>query len=292
MNCEDISRATGSDYCYAYRELLHQATAEQVASYCEATRRGFVPIASAFASEANSLWILRHYLAIKFVAAASLLVGSSTYSADRNLLMGVPYFNYYALLNICRAYLMTSPQVIWDGVKTVKMSHGNILNQTANFMSALDPMRRTVWHKQFATLREHRELFSYRFPLSGPDLVEGEALDPERVASLARLIGELASLNTECFEAVLRTHTRQDFTMLPISDHTWASAYALAGQTVIDPLDRYRFGKFLTSWRTVSTLEVMTSDGLIDDLYGQWTAQEDRLDRFDPDQCSNLILAL
>ncbi len=287
-------RATGSAYCYAYRELPRQATSAQVTKYCASTRRLFAPIAKGFTAQDNSRWVLRHYLAVKFATAASLLAGSADFAFDRNLLMGVPYFNYYAVLNTCRAYLLTSPHVQWGGRKTVEMTHESILNRTAEYMRPLDPARRVAWRKHLETLRAHRELFSYRFPLSGPDLVGREALAPDAAADLARLIAELASINSECFQAALEKHASNDLPVLPLPDHAWASAYQIAGTPADDPRDRYRFGKFVQSWRTVSTLEVMCSDGLMDDLYGSWTdsSREDDESGFDPDRYSRLILAL
>lgn len=106
---DDIRRATGSAYCYAYRELPRQATSEQISNYCASTRRLFAPITKSFGARDNSVWVLRHYLSLKFVTAASLLAGSAQYAFERNLLIGVPYFNYYAVLNACRADLLTSP---------------------------------------------------------------------------------------------------------------------------------------------------------------------------------------
>jgi hypothetical protein len=108
---DEIAAATGSDYCYAYRELPIQATVEQVRQYCRQARKLFAPIARAFTPEDNVHWVLRHYLAIKLATAAALLAGSAEYSFDRNLLTAVPYFNYYAVLNACQAYLLTSPHV-------------------------------------------------------------------------------------------------------------------------------------------------------------------------------------
>ena len=110
---DDIVAATGSVYCYHYTELLRQASVSQIGHYCSTTRRLFAPIAKGFDEDANSRWMLRHYLAIKFATAANMLAGSATYAYDHNLLLSVPYFNYYTVLNACRAYLLTSPHVIW-----------------------------------------------------------------------------------------------------------------------------------------------------------------------------------
>lgn len=294
MTNEDILHASRSSYCIGYHELLREADANQVTRYCDTTRRLFTPIAKALTPEDNSRWLLRHYLSIKFATATALLAGSAAFAYERNLLMGVPYFSYYALLSACRAYLLTSPQIMWDGAKTIEMTHQNIMNRTADYMRALDPSRRVDWRSQMATLRDRRELFSYRFPLSGPHFVGRSALDPAPAANLSRLIAELAALNTECFDAVLSKHVGEKMPIVDLPDHDWAMAYKLAGMDEVDPLDKDRFGKLRRGWGTVSPLHVLTSDGMMDDLYGSWAdpEREDGFDGFDPDDYSGLILGL
>ncbi|MGZ2411129.1 hypothetical protein ACUXST_000526 [Sphingomonas sp. F9_3S_D5_B_2] len=291
-NLDDIHRATGSDYCYHYSELPRQASLEQIRNYCADRRQMFAPIAKAFDAAANSRWVLRHYLAIKFATAANMLAGSSVYARDHNLMLAVPYFNYYAVLNACRAFLLTSPPVEWNGRDTVEMTHAKILNLTGDYMRALDPTRRNESNAQLERLRGHRELFSYRFPLSGRGLTGGEAFDCEAAISLGRLIAELASLNSECLDASLRKHASMELPVGKISDHEWASAYELSGVSLPDTDDQYRFDKYVRGWRTVSPLEVMTSDGLIEDIYGNWKDPDDRPGMFDPDESHNIILAL
>ncbi len=294
MTNDDILHASRSRYCIGYRELLIEADVSHVSRYCDTTRRLFTPIAKAFTPEDNSRWLLRHYLAIKFATAAALFAGSAAFAYERNLLMGVPYFSYYALLSACRAYLLTCPQVVWSGAKTVEMNHENILNRTADYMRALDPSRRIGWRSQMAVLRDRRELFSYRFPMSGPLFVGRRAFNPEPSTGLARLIAELAALNTECFDAVLSKHAGDDMPVVDLPDHDWAIAYELAGDHEVDTADKQRFGKLRRGWRTVSPLHVMTSDGMIDDLYGSWTDPDGEEDSkgFNPDAYSGLILQL
>ncbi len=135
-------------------------------------------------------------------------------------------------------------------------------------MRALDPSRRVGWRSQMAVLRDRRELFSYRFPMSGPDFVGRSAFNPAPSTGLTRLIAELAALNTECFDAVLSKHAGEDMPVVDLPDHDWAIAYELAGNHEVDPFDKERFGKLRRGWRTVSPLHVMTSDGMMDDLCG------------------------
>lgn len=292
MRDEEIRKATGSDYCYDYRALLEQADIAAVRRYCQDRRARFAPIAKAFDTQANSFWVLRHYLAIKFATAANMLAGSAAYAHDHNLMLAVPYFNYYTVLNACRAFLLTSPQVEWDGKNTLQMTHQKIINCTADYMRELDPARRETWHKQLETLREHRELFSYRFPLSGTELAGNAAFDVAAAIAFGRLIAELASLNSECLDGALRKHASMELPVAPLADHEWTTAYEIAGVTTPDRDDRYRFSKLVRSWKTVAPLEVMFSDGLADDIYGNWTDADDRPDMFDPDDTHNIILAL
>lgn len=293
MICDDdIYAATGSDYCIGYRALRSEATLEQMQAYCTRAKALFVPIAKAFTPDDNSRWLLRHYLAVKFASASALMAGSAQYAYDHNLMMAVPYFNYYTVLNACRAYLMTAPQLSWEGQKTVEMTHEKILNCAADYMRNLDPGRRLSWRVQMAAYRDQRTLFSYRFPLSGPDFIGRDALDPTAAIALAQLVAELGALNSECFDGVLKKHVDENIAVTELSDHHWARLYALAGEEEIDHADRHRFGKLRQQWRRVSPLHVLVSDGMMDDLFGSWT-NPDRVDGdggFDPDECSSLIL--
>jgi len=295
MNNDDIRKATGSSYCLGYPQLIQDSDLVQVTRFCDAAREKFRPIAKTnFTPETNSRWLLRHYLAIKFATAAALMAGSADYAQRHNLLMGVPYFNYYAVLSACRAFLFTSPHVEWEGENTVVMTHEKILNLTSDLMRPLDPQRRESWRGQMAGLRSMRELYSYRFPLSGPRLLRDEAFDPGPATELARLIAELASLNSECFDAMLSKYAPAEIAAVDLPEHEWAEVYKLVGEDVYDPADGERFYKLRTRWGRVSSLESMVSDGLYDDLYGSWhnDVEDPNVKPFAPDDYSRLILAL
>lgn len=288
----DIIELTGSNYCYDYNELPYRATRAQVKGYCEATKRQFIPQAKALTNRSNSLWVLRHYLAMKFVMSASILSGSGIYARDHNLLMAVPYFNYYSLLNCCRGFLMTCPDLSWNGEKTVEMTHSKILNLTGDLLKRLDKKRAPIWTKMLHEARDCRELFSYRFPATGLDFAKGNALDPDGAADLARLIAELAMLNSECFDACLEKYASGSFTVPALTDHEWATTYNIAGGSATDRDDQLRFGKYVFHWGRVSTLEVMATDGLVEDFYGSWHDGNAAPTDFDPDEYMQHLLAL
>lgn len=288
----DIRKLTGSDYCYHYEELPVAATEEQIQAYCLAIKTQFFPIAKALDERTNAIWSLRYYLAVKFASAAAILSGSAEYARDRNLLLGVPYFNYYCLLNCCRSFLLTSPDIEWAGTATLEMSHTKIINRTADLMKRLDRNPDRRWQERLEAARDYRELYSYRFPARGARLVDNAAFDTEGVARFARLIAELAMLHSECFDASLAKNGPEIKNVPVIADQDWVEAYDVAGTRLVDHDDRYRFRKFSGGWGRVSTLQVMTSDGLLDDLYGNWCADDPDEGGFDPDAYASRTLAL
>lgn len=206
--------------------------------------------------------------------------------------MGVPYFNYYAILNCCRAFLMTSPDVFLDGNVTTKMTHSKIINLTGDLMKRLDRTPERQWTERLRLAREHRELYSYRFPASGSAFVDDVAFDAEGAARFARLIAELAMLNSECFDACLEKHAPVIMKTLPLQDHDWAVSYEILGVKKKDPYDRERFNKIVYGLGRVSTLELMKSDGMIEDFYGAWCCENPEGTFFDPDDFMGHILNL
>lgn len=292
MDLEEIQAATRSEFCYTYRELPCHITIDKLNQYCESNRRSLRQCSSDFTVLDNSRWVLRNYLAIKFVTASALLLGSAKYAYSNNLFLGLPYFNYYAVLNACRAFLLTSPKIAWNEGKSVRMSHQSIINRTVDLMRNFD--HQGSLKDQLNKLRDYRELFSYRFPLSGPELVGRESLSPQNVIHLARLIAEVASLNSECLQGFLRFSASPDLAVSPPDDDMLVSGYLIAGVRAEDYEDRYRFSKFVSGWHTVSTLELMASDGLMEELYGSWTDpnREDGCSKFNPDDYDKLVLWL
>jgi hypothetical protein len=174
----------------------------------------------------------------------------------------------------------------------MKLSHEKILNLTADLMKRLDTKLASRCGEQLFLARAHRETYSYRFPATGPKLIGVEALDPHQAARMARLIAELAMLNSECLQGELRKHVPEEMQVGHVPDHFWATTYEIGTETVIDADDQQRFAKFLYGWRRVSTLEVMASDGLIEDFYGGWCAADPETGQFDPDDWVDHLLWL
>lgn len=290
----DIRSLTKSDYCYTYRQLVLDADEAEVGNYVQHTKSKFAVVTKSFTDQLNSEWLLRNYLAVKYIMAASILAGSSISARDRGILLGVPYFNYYTLLNCCRAFLLTTPDFKWTGEHTIKLNHEAILNNSITYLRRLKHDADVRWGTSLKRARERRELFSYRFPGTGLEILSGKDDEPEIVSDLARLIAELAMLNSECLDASLTKHAPGEFETPPLPDHVWASYYNAAGVSTRDSDDHYRFGKYLKGGWKATSLEVMASDGLVTDFFGAWVpdALEEDDNAFDPDEWMGHLLTI
>lgn len=284
----NYDRHTGSRYAYDYVQLPREAPEKQVAVYCADARQRFAAAAKSFNDTENSHWMLRHYLALKYVINASVMIGASIYSAEKNVGMSVPYLNYYSLLNVCRAFLWTAADGLPTGAENQTLSHDRILNTTANLMRRLDTKAEARWGNQLRRAHHHRNLFSYRFPSSGLGFLGAAAQTPQEIGNLARLIAELAMLNTECLDSALERHSKAEFIPVNLPAQDWASIYDLDDKNTKDHLDREWLNK--TFSRRVSTLSAIAADGLIEDLYGAWAPEDDTRGDYNPDDYMYYLL--
>lgn len=137
INDYDVGKLSGSPYAYSFAELRNVATEQEVRSYCDETRRRFAPIAKGFSDKLNTQWFVRHYLAVKYLLAGSIMLGSAEYSKKRNVQVSVPYCSYYALLLCCRAFVLTVPDLEWKGRASIEKTHQATRNNTLNFLRRL-----------------------------------------------------------------------------------------------------------------------------------------------------------
>jgi hypothetical protein len=122
-----------------------------------------------------------------------------------------------------------------------------------------------------------RELFSYRFPAKG---LRGEISDlmPDwkAVLSHARLLSEIAQVNSECLESACGNRK------LPLDDPKFVGdegsndllrtfyLYEHKTAPIIDDDDYYRLGRIINGANSPQNLFHLATDGLIEDAFGCW----------------------
>ena len=164
----DLSRLTGSEYPYDDQAVPLLCEELDITRYCAGARARFTVIAKSFGVE----WRVRSYLALKFVLGATVLASSTKHAEAENLRVTLPYLNYYTLLNCSREFVLILPDQPWKGQASMEPTHKNVINITANALRRIDRDAERRWGDVLRAARSHRELFSYRFPGSGPWLVD------------------------------------------------------------------------------------------------------------------------
>lgn len=287
----DINSHSGSDYTYDFKVLPYLATESDVAAYCQTTRTKFAAIAKTFNDDANTEWIVRNYLAVKFIHAASITLGTAIYSEKKNVLSTIPYCIYYSILYCCRAFLFTVPDFEWKGIDSVEKTHRSILNLTETYLRRLNLQTSTQWGVILKRAQAQRELYSYRFPTTGLAFIEGQAVKLSEAEEICQLLTDLAKLNSDCLESALRKHSPGQFRVAQGDAIRIAMTYELDGIEIEDNDDYYRIGYHIRKFSTVSNLAFMATDGLRDDYANSWSADERHdEDAFNPDDYMYLLL--
>jgi uncharacterized protein (UPF0332 family) len=287
----DINKYSGSEYAYDFKALPDLATENDVAAFCQKTRTEFAAVAKRFDDEVNTEWVVRNYLAIKFIHAASITLGTAIYGEKKNIISTIPYCIYYSLFYCCRAFLFTVPDFEWKGLGSVEKTHSSVLNLTETHLRRLNQQNSVKWGKVLKRAQAQRELYSYRFPATGLAFIEGKAVKLSEAEELCQLLTDLAKLNSDCLESALRKHNPGQFRVAQGDAIRIAMTYKLDGIEIEDDDDYYRIGYHIRKFSTVSNLAFMATDGLRDDYAIRWSADElHDEDAFNPDDYMYLLL--
>jgi hypothetical protein len=285
----DITTLTGSQFHYTYHQIPLNCGPDQIGAYCKTTRQMFASVAKTFDDAANTEWLVRSYLALKFILGATVMASSAEYAEGHNLQIALPYLNYYTVLNCCRAFLLSAPGRPWKGDKSIHLTHSNIIASSGDTLKRLDASLAAQIQPRLYLAQRQRELFSYRFPASGLTAIDRNLLSVGEAISLARLFTELAQVNLACLESAVQKHRPGHYQILETADTWRLLEYDLGSEILIDDSDWHRVGYFLRKHAAPVALVAMATHGLLEDVFGAWTSPDDN-EGYDPDKNWGLLL--
>lgn len=285
-----IDQLSGSQFGYDYDRLTAIFDDATMRAYTEQTRRLFSPIAKAFDDTANTEWLLRTYLALKFILHATIMAGSARYCRSRNVQIAVPYLNYYLLLSTCRAFLLTCPDVTWQGVSTTVITHSKAINQTADLLKRLDADIAVGLKQRLLAAKDQRELFSYAFPMTGAGALETQVPDVEEAIRWAGVLAELAHLNSACLEGAVAKHSQGGFSLLEAQAWELMEHRLSDGEEYFDEVDWEWLSKLYSRHRGPVALTALVTEGMTEDFFGIWADGDAAPGGFDPDKQWKLLL--
>lgn len=287
----EIAPLTGAEYEYDYQQL-NRLPRETLISYCNSLRQRLSQRASQEGSTEE--WIAREYLAIKFILAASLMLSSAEYAADKGLRIVEPYLAYYAIFNVSRALVLLIPEHTWnDGTLATETTHTKVLNITHDYLRTLDRDLGREFHTISQAALATRELFSYSFPALGFDsATSSRPPDLDAVVGICQAVAELAELHSECLQSAYRrvpavALDRQSKTLRKLYEYEHRSGE----DSFADDEDWYRLWQIERKLNKPICLHAMARQGLVEDFFGSWAKLDDaKLDAFDVDQTNWQII--
>lgn len=264
---------------YEYRELgdiITEKTKQKIQSR-------FQKIVAQWNEQLNTEWVLRHYLSIKMIMSASIMLNAMDYSKEKNIRMVEPYLNYYSLLTVSRSAVFVMPEVIWNNDEIMTMTHSKIINNVSNAIGSLNKQLGIDVKDFLLTARDLRELYSYKFPASGLTSYFDDGNDYyEDLIKMCTIIAETAQFYSEQLQ----------FCLSKIKDFNWdvnlkflEKGFIFKGnkENFIDNEDWYRLEYFKRKQPYPVNLYWTLREGMVDDFFGAW----DCLDGEDDNECFN-----
>ncbi|MFE4075186.1 hypothetical protein [Peribacillus sp. YIM B13477] len=229
----------------------------------------------------NSEWITRNYLSSKMILSATVMLTSLEYAIEKNLKMTVPYLYYYSLITCCRALLYVNPYNEWkENSDFLNMSHSKMINLTKDYLNHLDINYALKVDNILNELKDSRELFSYKFPSTGLDIVSEYNLD--EIIKICSTLCELAQLTSEqiqkySFKKCMDNYEEWNRVDINYLEHT----YSYKGIT--DSEDWHRIDYIIRKQPFPASIYYTMTEGMVEDYFGAWCPDDEDYDLYNPD---------
>lgn len=270
---------TGFEYCHIHDHIEEM----DLKKYCDRLFTSYSALTKAWTTELNSVWLARHYLAVKMMLSSSIMFTSLEYATEKNLRIVEPYLLYYALLNCCRALTFTLPEQEWKEGRLLNMTHQKIINVAVDAISKFSKSEGDKAASMLEKSKEYRELFSYKFPANGLRSVSESGSDGiDKAIEVCSVIGEIAQINSECLHSSLGKNVHEEIGVdMEILKKCFL--YETNNGAIHDSEDWYRTDYFKRHKSTPCNLQWTAREGLVEDFFGAWCSEDSGDGSYDPD---------
>ncbi|WP_151040686.1 hypothetical protein [Bacillus safensis] len=229
----------------------------------------------------NSEWITRNYLSSKMILSATVMLTSLEYAIEKNLKMTVPYLYYYSVITCCRAFLYANPYNEWkNNGDFLNMSHSKIINLTKDYLYHLDKDYALRIENILNELKKTRELFSYKFPSTGLDIVYEYDLDD--IIEICTTVCELAQLTSEKIQNYTINKCMDNYDDWSRVDLNYLK-YTYSYDGIIDSEDWRRIDYIKRKQPFPASIYYTMTEGMVEDYFGAWCPNDGNDDLYNPD---------
>lgn len=275
-----IVRNMSDDFCYKH---VHDFFSEsQLGAFKKwIYDRHHKNINNSMTIKLNSEWITRNYLSSKMILSATVMMTSLEYAIEKNLKITVPYLYYYSMITCCRAFLYTIPYNEWkENGDFLNMNHTKIINLTKDYLNHLNKDYALKIESILKTLKDSRELFSYKFPSSGLNFVNEYELD--EIIEICSTLCELAQLSSEQIQNYVLKKCIDNYEEWGSVDLNFLKqTYSYNGVT--DAEDWYRVDYIRRKQPFPANIYYTMTEGMVEDYFGAWCFEEEDDEVYNPD---------
>lgn len=275
----------GRDWSYDFKQIRAAVGESVVEKKIEKLLSRYAKITKSWNDHLNSIWICRLYMATKLIMMATLQVNSLRFAGRVNLRVARPHLQYYSLLSLARAVCLTIPEIDWADGELLKMSHARTIKQTVNYLALFNRSLARSVENAIRSAKARRELIDYRAPTSG----DGKIGVPRNFILKCCLLAEFAQMNSELLESSFEKHNSG--TEFDVEDEAFTGLLnvEIEGETFLDDEDYYRVGYILRKHPRPASLQMLMTDGHVEDFFGAWCDEETNEASFDPDSDLDII---
>lgn len=287
----NYSTYAGNNWFFDFSELSAEFDEKKVSSYVNKLQEDIKGLTQSWNEAQNTEWLIRHYMALKMLLSASLMLSSAEYAYDKNIKVTDGYLQYYAIFSCMRAILFTDPRTPLNGYEIFKSTHTKTINISTNIISSISKDYGVKIKNYVEELKDIREIFSYGAPSSGYTLcTDITSVNMDNTISTCKLLAEIAQLQSEILEKSIDKHYKGDFSLTEENAEI-CFEYFINGTSVIDEQDTYRLGYYFRKYPRPTNLLCMVSEGHVEDYFGAWCSNEEDEsdDKYNPDDNWRII---
>jgi hypothetical protein len=270
-----VSNHTRADYEYDYVQI-NRLSEDVIARYSSSLIQRF-KVRGETPEECEE-WIVRTYVALKYLLGASVLLSSAQFAIRTNLRIVQPYLLYYALFNSSRALMLVTPEHLWkDGKILDETTHAKTQAVTHDTLRYLSPDVAARYFDINRRVIAGRELLSYKFPAEGLNgALASIVSDIEAVVSICHFIAEMAELHSECLQTAFRSSiVKASGNREAILSRAYLYEHKSLDNTIRDANDYMRFRQYLRGTDRPLSLHLTASPGAVEDFFGQWCPKDE-----------------
>jgi len=283
--CSGRTAFAGRDWFYDFKQIPAVLGEDVAKKRIEKLLSRYAKITKSWNNRENSIWICKLYMATKLIMMATLQVNSLRFAGRVNLRVASPHLQYYSLLSLARAVCLTIPEIDWADGELLKMSHAQAIKQTVDYHASFDKSLAQSIDAAIRSAKAQRELIDYRAPTSGDANIE---LLQDLILK-CRLLAEFAQMNSELLESSFERHNSSKEFDVEDDEIMKLLSVEIEGESFFDDEDYYRVGYILRKHPRPTSLQMLMTDGHVEDFFGAWCDKEDNEAGFDPDVDSDVI---